>query len=184
MGREMRTELTSGDITIVRCRPEDADELFGAAMESAAELSPWMPWFHDAYSKSDTESWLGTIDDMWDKGAEYNFAVVDARSGEYLGGTGVNRINMPYLRGEVGYWVRTGRTGRGIAPAAARLAARFAFEDLGFQRVEIIVAAGNEKSLRVAAKLGATREGVLRNYYRLHGVQHDAIMFSLLPGEI
>jgi RimJ/RimL family protein N-acetyltransferase len=61
----------------------------------------------------------------------------------------------------VGYWVRTSRTGQGIATAAVRLVARFGFEDLGLRRLELLIAVHNVASRRVAEKVGATLEGVL-----------------------
>jgi RimJ/RimL family protein N-acetyltransferase len=48
-------------------------------------------------------------------------------------------------------------------------------------RIEILVAVDNLASQRVAAKVGAVREGILRNRLLLHGKIHDAVMFSLIP---
>jgi RimJ/RimL family protein N-acetyltransferase len=64
---------------------------------------------------------------------------------------------------------------------AARLAARFAFEKVRLARVEVVVAVGNEASLKVAEKIGAHREGVLRNRIVVRGKMHDAVMFSFIP---
>ena len=71
--------------------------------------------------------------------------------------------------------------GEGFAGQAARLVAQFAMEHLGLVRVEIVVAVGNQASLRVAEKLTATREGVLRNRILIRGTPHDAVMHSLIP---
>ena len=81
----------------------------------------------------------------------------------------------------LGYWVRTSRAGEGIATEAAKLIARYGFEKLGFQRIEIVVPTGNLPSLRIAEKLGSVREGLLRNRAYLHGSPYDAHMYSLIP---
>ena len=81
----------------------------------------------------------------------------------------------------LGYWVRTSRIGEGIATAAAKLVARSAFEQFGFQRLEIVVQVNNLPSLKVADKIGAVREGLLRNRLYLHGSPRDAYMHSLIP---
>jgi RimJ/RimL family protein N-acetyltransferase len=39
------------------------------------------------------------------------------------------------------------------------------------------------RSQRVALKLGALREGVLRNRLVVHGQAHDAVVFSLIGSE-
>jgi RimJ/RimL family protein N-acetyltransferase len=45
------------------------------------------------------------------------------------------------------------------------------------------MATANAASQRVAEKLGATREGVLRNRILIHDQVHDAVMFSLIPSD-
>jgi RimJ/RimL family protein N-acetyltransferase len=83
----------------------------------------------------------------------------------------------------LGYWVRSSQTRRDVATTATLLVARFGLEELKLNRVEIFVAAGNVASLRVAEKVGATREGLLRSSLVIHGKVHDAVMFSLIPGD-
>jgi RimJ/RimL family protein N-acetyltransferase len=82
---------------------------------------------------------------------------------------------------DLGYWARTGRTRRGIASRPVQLMARLAFERIELVRVEIVVAVDNRASLRVAEKVGATREGVLRNRMPVRDHIHDAVMHSLIP---
>jgi RimJ/RimL family protein N-acetyltransferase len=59
-----------------------------------------------------------------------------------------------------------------------------AFEQLGLVRVEIVVAVGNEASQRVAQKVGALREGILRNRIVLGDKIYDAVMYSLIPEDL
>jgi RimJ/RimL family protein N-acetyltransferase len=62
--------------------------------------------------------------------------------------------------------------------------ARFAFEQLKMQRVEIVVEVENAPSLRAAEKAGATREGLLRNRLNNRGEPRDALIFSLIPRDM
>ena len=84
--------------------------------------------------------------------------------------------------GEVGYWVRSDRTGQGIATAAARVL-QVAFEELGLHRVILRVAVGNRASERVAGKLGFVREGLLRKEVLVAGTWLDHSLWSLLDEE-
>jgi RimJ/RimL family protein N-acetyltransferase len=70
-----------------------------------------------------------------------------------------------------------------VAAAAVRLVAAWAFEQTDLERLEVFVAAENSRSLRVAQKVGAVREGVLRRRILLHGVFHDAVMHSIVRGD-
>jgi len=52
------------------------------------------------------------------------------------------------------------------------------------QRLEVVVATTNLPSLRVAAKVGAVREGVTRSRFQLRGSVHDAVVFSLVGADL
>lgn len=112
-------------------------------------------------------------------GREFAFAIVGPDD-EFLGGCGVNQINRIHRFGNLGYWVRTSATGRGVAREAARQIAEFAFRNTDLVRLEIVCAVENRRSQRVAEAVGAVREGVLRNRLQLHGQSLDAVMYSLV----
>jgi len=83
----------------------------------------------------------------------------------------------------LGYWVRSSCARRGVTTAAARMTAQFALKELRMGRVEILASVKNLPSQRVAEKLGAVREGILRNRLLLHGSYHDAVIYSLVSGD-
>jgi RimJ/RimL family protein N-acetyltransferase len=162
---------------------DDVAGLCEAVTESKEQLIRWMPWCTLDYRRSDTEAFVQTQPQAWREGREYSFLILDRQMGNVLGGCGLNRIDWLNLYGNLGYWVRTSAAGRGVATAATRLLLAFAFERLGLMRVEIVADVDNAASQRVADKVGATREGRARNRCRARGVQHDAFVYSVIPGE-
>ena len=108
----------------------------------------------------------------------------DTATGHFLGGAGLNHVNRVHRFVNLGYWVRTDQTGRGVATAAAQLAARYAIEELGFVRVEIVVEVENLASQRVADKTGARREGLLRRRLMNRENPRDAVMYSLVREDL
>ncbi len=160
----------------------DVPALLEAVRESLLEIRPWMSWAVNEYSLEHALRFQQSVVSGWEQGESYQFAIVDARDGSLLGGCGLNHINSFYRFANLGYWVRTSRTGQGVASRAARLVARFGFEQLGLARAEIVVAVGNLPSLRAAQKAGATREGILRSRLILgDNSMGDAVMHSLIP---
>ena len=159
----MTTLASDGRIAIRRFLPTDLGAFYAAIDESRAELASWMAWMHDGYTIADTRDWLEKRDTEWDARRNYDTLVVDAASGEVLGSSGLNQINHEQRIANLGYWVRSSCTGRGVASSAARLCARWGFATLGFGRAEIVVIRANAASCRAAEKAGATREGLLRN---------------------
>jgi RimJ/RimL family protein N-acetyltransferase len=176
----METELTDGNITIRPVGADDVDAVFEAVRESINELAPWMQWCHADYARDETVAFIATVPDNWSTDQAYTFAILDARTKAFLGSVGLNVIIRQYQMANLGYWVRSSATKRGVASAATRLIARFGFRELSFQRLEIVAAIGNGASQRAAEKAGATREGVLRKRLLINGQPHDAVLYSFV----
>jgi ribosomal-protein-serine acetyltransferase len=176
-------ELTDGVILLRPPESSDAEGIYAAVRESILAIKPWMSWCHEGYSIDETREWLASLPAGWEDGSNYAFVITAESDGSILGGCGLNHINQFFRLANLGYWVRSSNTGRGIAGRATRLAARFGIEQLGLVRVEIVVAVGNQRSLRVAEKVGALREGVLRNRLIIGQELQAAIMHSLIPGD-
>jgi ribosomal-protein-serine acetyltransferase len=177
-------ELTNGIITVRPHRTNDVEPCFEAVRESMNELSPWMWWCHGAYSFEETKIWIESRPDAWEKGVEYSFAIVDSKDGYFLGGCGLNYMNLTDRFANLGYWVRTRRTRQGVATAATLLVAQFAFNELRVNRVEMVVATENKASQRVAEKVGALREGILRKRIVVRDHIYDAFIFSLIADDL
>ncbi len=140
-----------------------------------------MSWAYDDYSLNDTREFIRITRARWQEGTLYAFAITDAMSGLVLGGCSLSHIHPIYHLCNLGYWVRSSSRGRGIAGRATRMAARYAFEKVGLVRVEIVIAPENKASLRVAEKVGARYEGILRNRMVVGQEVYDAVMYSLIP---
>ena len=181
---EKSLQLTGGALSLRPYRKSDVYHVYEAVLESINELSAWMHWSHPDYSIQEARRWVESRAEAWDKETDYNFAMIDLENGVFLGGCGIIRVHRQFGFAELGYWVRTRRTRQGIATAAANLLIQFGFNQLKLNRIEIVVATGNKASRRVAEKVGATREGVLRNRFVIQDKVYDAVMFSLIPKDV
>ena len=177
----LSTSVTDGVITLRPFQPEDAQEVYSSVRESLTDLKPWMSWAYDGYSMDEARDFTAMASARWRENNLFAFAITDAKTGSVVGGISLSHLHPVYHLCNVGYWVRTSRHGEGIAGRATNLAARFGFEHAGLVRAEIVIAAGNEKSIRVAEKLGAHYEGILRNRMVIGKVIADAHMYSLIP---
>ena len=177
----MTSQRASGPVRIRPFQTNDIDPLFEAARESIAEVSRWLPWCHATYSREEAVAWVTSRPEAWRKGIEYSFVIVDGSSGRFLGGCGLNHINLQHRFANLGYWVRSGAAGKGIASAATLLVAQFGFEQVGLVRVEIVVDVDNTASQRLAVKVKASREGVARNRIVTGERISSAVMYSLVP---
>ena len=174
-------EIKDDKILMRPFRFEDAEETYTAVRESLADLKPWMSWAHDEYSLSDSKEFIRITRARWGEGTLFAFVITDKQSGSVLGGCSLSHIHPVYHLCNLGYWVRSSRRGEGVAVRATQLAARFAFEKIGLIRVEIVIALENRASIRVAEKVGANHEGILRNRMVVGRKVYDAHMYSLIP---
>jgi ribosomal-protein-serine acetyltransferase len=173
-------ELSDETIMLRPLRAEDIPAEYEAVCESIPEVSAWMAWCHPGYTIEETTAFIMSREEAWKNDTDYGFGIFDAETKRFLGGVGLNFINRVHNCANLGYWVRSSSTGRGVASRAARLVARYGLEHLGFQRIEILVAVGNISSQRAAEKAGALREAVLRKRLLVNKQPHDAVLYSLV----
>jgi ribosomal-protein-serine acetyltransferase len=178
------TQLQTSRLLLRPARPEDAVAHFEAARESLVECGRWLSWCVPQMTLQDSEAWVSKCREAWLNGVFFSFYIFDRADGGFVGCITINELDEFRKRANLGYWIRTGRQGVGFATEVTPTVARFGFERLGLMRIEIVAASKNVASRRVATKVGATREGLARNRLRIHGVQHDAYVFSLIPGDL
>jgi ribosomal-protein-serine acetyltransferase len=171
--------MATTEISIRPYRTDDAPALHEAALESVAEVRPFLPWCHPEVKLEEMRTWIEAQVAAFETLKAFEFVILDA-DGRYLGGCGLNHIDEVYRRANLGYWVRTSAAGRGVATEAVRQLVRWAFDSTDLIRLEVVVSTHNAASLRVAEKADAFREGTLRKRLLLHGVAHDAAVFSFV----
>jgi RimJ/RimL family protein N-acetyltransferase len=175
--------LTDGVVTLRSYEFGDMLDLHQAVHESLPELGLWMSWATTKYTQDVARNFITICRAEWGNGGLYNFAVLDTKTGQYLGGCGLSHIHPVYHFCNLGYWIRSTQHGHGYAGRAAKLVAQFAFEKVKLIRAEIVIAKENSPSKRVAEKIGAHYEGVLLNRMVIGKTISDAHMFSLLPSD-
>ncbi len=181
----MTTAAVQGrDVAIRALTLDDAPEVYRAVDESRLHAAPWIPELAAVPSVAAVCMWIDASNSARAQGQAFHFAIVQASRDQLLGGCGLTHLNEPHRFANLYYWVRSSRLGQGVAPTATRALAEWGFTVLKLQRIEIVVAVENEASLRVAAKAGAQREGILRKRLWINHRSHDAVMFSLIPGNV
>jgi len=158
----------------------DGEEFFAAAAESRQHVSRWMSWLTDDYSRAHAEEWVRHAVSAWEEDTDYEFIIMDREDGSIAGSCGLSEISRKYLMGNIGYWVRASKLNLGAARHAMQLLRDFGLENLGLNRMEIVVAPGNAASRRVALAAGALYEGILHQRLMVGETVHDAAMYAFL----
>ncbi len=165
-------------------RPLDASEapaLCEAVQSSLSEIGRWETWCTESFSLEDASDFLKSAESDWTSNNAFNFNIIAIKTGLIVGSVAINCINHRNQMANLGYWIRTDHTRRGLGALAAKTTARFAFDRLGLTRLEIVMQEGNLGSQRVAEKVGAQFETLARHRLVYRGEPRAAKIYSLIP---
>lgn len=146
-------------------------------------------WDFMVYGRMDTvddmRGWVSDILSRAEKGTDLPFVAIHLASGRVAGATRYLNI-MPHDRGlEVGgtwYGLEFQRTA--VNTECKYLVFKHAFETLGCIRVQLKTDLRNERSQKAIERIGAVKEGVLRNHMILpDGYYRHSVFYSILDTE-
>ncbi len=149
-------QLIGGDIELRRSRPSFLDDVMKAVALSYRELHRWMAWCQDMPLREDILKFLREDEVAFDGDERWGYALFERRSGELVGSAGLRKISERDREGlEIGYWVRSDRTKRGYATAAASALVEAGFASMQHvTRIRIGMDSANVASAAVPRKLG------------------------------
>lgn len=175
---DLRPLLQVADVRLEPLAEAHREPLRRAA--AAAEIWEHMP---SKASGAGFDNWFGAALAAVDDGREAAWAV--AHHGAVVGGTRYMAIEPAHRRLEIGHtWYAASAWATKVNPACKLALLRYAFETLGFNRVELKTDIRNLRSQAAIAKLGATREGVFRAHMvRPDGSLRDTVYFSIVRDE-
>lgn len=172
--------LTDGTLTIRPFSEVDLDAAREAAIESATNVGAWFAWVHAGVTIEEAANFAAQRAEAWARGTERSFLIERAADKRLLGGVWLDNIDYDRKSANLGFWVRTSALRGGVATGASRLCLKYAFEALGLERVDVLVAIGNSASQRVAENLGAIPEGIAHAKLVLRGVKVDSRIYSVI----
>jgi RimJ/RimL family protein N-acetyltransferase len=146
-------------------------------------------WLYMPYGPVTTEArmraWISDLLERQRLGGDLPFAVIHLESGRAIGATRYMDIRREHRGLEIGgtwYGVAYQRTA--VNTESKYLLFRHAFETLGCIRVQLKTDLRNERSQRAIERLGAVREGVLRNHMILpDGYVRSSVLYSVIAEE-
>jgi RimJ/RimL family protein N-acetyltransferase len=145
--------LDAGEIELRRALPEMADAIYEATVASFNELHQWMIWARERPTLEALSEFLTAAQALFDDDQDWNYVLVERVSGDIVGSSGMHLKDDPECP-EIGYWVRTDRTGRGYATSAAGAIADAAFTYLPVNQIKIRMDEANVASASIPPKIG------------------------------
>jgi len=169
----------------VRLEPLTEDHIPGLTEIGAGQTFWDFMLYGNIKTEEDMRGWVRDIIARGEKGTDLPFVAIHLASGRVAGATRYLNI-MPKDRGlEIGgTWYGTEFQRSAVNTECKYLLLTHAFETLGCIRVQLKTDLRNERSQKAIERIGAKKEGVLRNHMILpDGRYRDSVFFSILDTE-
>jgi ribosomal-protein-alanine N-acetyltransferase len=158
-------------------RADDVPGLFALHADAeAARLFPRRP----ATSMEQIEAMFARLRAKNERRESLGFAMTMRGDDTFIGVVGFARFDEENSRAELAWELSRAHWGRGLMAEAAARVVSHGFEALRLHRLEAHVDPRNERSIRLAERLGFVREGVLRENYAFEGAYYDTVIYAKL----
>jgi RimJ/RimL family protein N-acetyltransferase len=167
----------------VRLEPlalDHAEELMAAAVSPET-----FRYFSRSPSPWSVDGFRAFFQMLMDEPATVPFCIVERASGVRIGVTTYLDIRPDHRGCEIGWtWLMPSHRGTRTNPEMKRLMLAHAFDDRGAIRVQLKTDLRNLHSQHAIEKLGARKDGVLReNMIMMDGYHRSTVMYSILAAE-
>ena len=133
---------------------------------SDPEVSKYECWSKHT-SFEETMAYINSVMDKIDAGNCTEWVIEHKADGYPIGMINLHDIYTQHRRAELGFWLNRRYWNKGYATEAAAAVMKYAFEQLGIERLQSLCYTGNAASLRVLEKLGMKKETVHKRYMSL-----------------
>ena len=134
---------------------------------------------------SDAEHWIETMLARQEQTGSVTFSIYDNTAGRLAGSSSYLDVRVAHAGIEIGYtWYGREFQRTYVNTATKLVLLEHAFQTLGANRVQLQTDARNERSQKAILRLGAVREGILRQHKLYpNGVVRNSAMFSITRDE-
>ena len=172
--------LETERLVMRRLLPSDARDMYEYA--SRHDLTKYLLW--DPHPDiSYTADYLAYLQERYDIGDFFDWALVLKDSGKMIGTAGFTNFDLPNNTAEIGYVLNPTYHGRAFATEAASRVVDFGFTVLGLSRICAVCMKENQASLGVMRKIGMSFEGTLRQAIYVKGEQRDVSLSAIVRSE-
>jgi RimJ/RimL family protein N-acetyltransferase len=154
LARPLPRVVVGEQLRLAMWNDEDVDVVRATVERSRPELSKFLGWAMQPLTATDESARQRESAERWRAGLMVGWGIYEDAS--FRGMLGLHRRGGPHEL-EIGYWLDTQATGRGLMTAACTLATDVAFRTDGVELVEIVHDANNLRSAGVPARLGYAR---------------------------
>ena len=164
----------------VRLRAVEDDDLdllwrWRNDLEVAGNLNQPRPW-----SRADVRAWVNRNREQADQRLWF---IIETQDGRPIGRIGLTEMDSLNRHAELNLVIGEKEfQGQGLGQDAARTLVRYAFEQLGLNKLWLVTLASNERALICFERCGFRRTGVMQQHMFRDGKLQDVVVMEALNG--
>ena len=172
----------NGDTVVLRpMTKNDVEGIYACCQDERI----WTHMSDTLKTKEDVQTYTEQALANRELGTDYPFVIVLQATNEIIGATRFFDITTAHKRLEIGHtWLHPSYWRTNINTECKYLLLSYCFDQLEFQRVQIKTGHENRQSQKAIERIGAKKEGVLRNHMiRPNGEVRHTVMYSIVKEE-
>src|SRR5699024_6656421 len=160
--RDLPTEFTSERLLIRMPLPGDGKKVYDAIRYSRTSLQKWLPFAQQEQSEEEVEInvRLAHIDFL--KREDLRLHIFCKKTKNFIGSSGLHRIDWDVPKVEIGYWIDDRYSGKGYITEAVERITMYAIDEIKARRIEIHCDEKNVRSRAIPERLGFELEGIFK----------------------
>ena len=173
--------LIDDDLMLRSFQPGDEQELFAVVDASRSYLRQWLPWVDATQSPEHSLQFIHQT--VIDQNNQSGLTMGIFYQNRIIGSMGMHQRDHNLNKAQLGYWIAQDYEGKGIINKCLQGFIGFLFGKVGLNKLEIQFVVNNQRSAKVAERLGFKLEGVLRDSHLMNGSYKDIAVTGLLKSE-
>lgn len=171
-------QLQNDVVTLRPIATTDAEAIFQAGNDARI----WTYLSATLVTKEAVDAYIEQAIVAREAGTSFTFVIIDNATNTLVGSTSFLAISEAHQHVEIGStWLTPSVWRTNINTNCKYELLRYCFEELKLHRVQIKTDGNNEQSQRAIERLGATKEGILRQHMvRKDGTVRDTVMYSVI----
>lgn len=152
-----------------------SSEIFNLIDKDREHLRTWLPWVDSTLTVEETRNNLSERIETFNKGEQAPF--YGTFNGEFIASVGFVILNED--EGEIGYWLLSNYSGRGLMTKFVKACIDYGFNELNLKKIVIKCAEGNIKSASIPKRLGFAQSDKTEKVRVRNGEEHRTLIFTL-----
>jgi ribosomal-protein-serine acetyltransferase len=148
------------EIALVLAEERHAPAMAELITRNQRRLARWDPWAEQPTTVDGTRAYIRAALEDFHRGRQVSTIIAVDGGRRFIGRCGM-RIDPYANSGDIGYWIDAEYEGRGITRRASQALLNSAFGELGLKRIDLRTSVANQRSRRLAERLGFAYEGIL-----------------------